>query len=707
MPENIGTSFSYLLQPVRFLRSYQRRNLRSDLIAGLTVAVVLLPQAIAYALIADLPPQVGLYTAIIGAIVAALWGSSNHLQTGPTNAISLLVLSSLITTSTTNAIESLILVGVMAVMVGVFQLVMGLVRLGVLVNFVSHSVVVGFSAGAGILIAVKQLPHLFGLSYPSHGMLETMHGFINHLPDTHPPSVILGFFTILLILVLRRIQPKLPGPLIGMALASAAVGFLGLAQQGVIVIGDIPRGLPPLTRFQLFNPGLIGELATGALAIAAIGLVEAISIARSIASQSGQRLDSNQELVGQGLSNIAAGIFSGYPGSGSFTRSAVNYDSGARTPMASLSSGFIVLIAMIAFAPLMAYIPRTALAGVLILTAIGMINRKEISRIWRGARDDAIIMVVTFLGTLFLHLEFAVLVGILLSFAVYIIRTSVPQVVPVLPDKSFRHFSHQLDAPPCPQLAIKDILGDMYFGAVSHIDKVVRQHLDNNPGQRFLLLRMHSVNHCDYSGIHALQEVVEAYREYGGDVFMVRVHEPVYDLMKTTGFCEFLGEDHFLSEDKAIFHIFQKILDPAVCIYECEIRAFYECQNLPKRIIPLDQLPRIKGVSAEEIEEIIAKDLWNALHGIEPHHIIDVREPREFYRGHIPQAKLHPLPMLLSEKLDLSNDHEVILVCRSGRRSRLAAGWLISQGYKNVKILQGGMLAWESAGLFEAIEDIH
>ena len=707
MLENLGISFSYLLQPIQFLRAYQLKNLRPDLIAGLTVAVVLLPQAIAYALIAELPPQVGLYTAIVGAIVAALWGSSNHLQTGPTNAISLLVLSSLLTTATTGTMESLVLVAIMAIMVGLFQLVMGMVRLGVLVNFVSHSVIVGFSAGAGILIAVKQLPHLFGLSYSSHGMLETMHGFVDHFGETNPYAVVLGFATVFLILVLRRIQPKLPGPLIGMVVASIAVGSLGLVSQGLVVIGEIPRSLPPLTRFQLLDPGMLSQIATGALAVAAIGLVEAISIARTIASQSGQRLDSNQEFIGQGLSNIASGIFSGYPGSGSFTRSAVNFDNGAQTPMASLASGVIVLVAMIAFAPLLAFVPRTALAGVLILTAIGMINRKEITRIWKGARDDAIIMVVTFLSTLFLHLEFAVLIGILLSFAVFITRTSVPKVVQVLPDANFKHFTPRKDQSPCPQLVIQDIMGDLYFGAVSHIGKVVHQHLHHNPGQRFLLLRMHSVNHCDYTGIHTLMDVVKIYREHGGDVYMVRVHDSVRELMESTGFCDFLGENNFLSEDVAITHIYQKVLDPAVCIYECEVRAFLECQNLPKRILPVDLFPHIALTSLDEVEEISAEDLWQALHDHQLKLVVDVREHREYHKGHIPEAALYPLPMLLSEKPELPDDGPVVLVCRSGRRSRLAANWLSNQGIKQVKILKGGMLAWESAELLIAVEDIY
>jgi SulP family sulfate permease len=375
--------------------------------------------------------------------------------------------------------------------------------------------------------------------------------------------------------------------------------------------------------------------------------------------------------------------------------------------MASLASGVIVLVAMIAFAPLLAFVPRTALAGVLILTAIGMINRQEIIQIWKGARDDAIIMVITFLSTLFLHLEFAVLIGILLSFAVFIIRTSVPKVVRVLPDANFKHFAPLRDQKPCPQLTIEDILGDLYFGAVSHIEKIVHQHLHKNPGQRFLLLRMHSVNHCDYTGIHTLMDVVKIYREHGGDVYMVRVHDSVRELMETTGFCDYLGKDNFLSEDNAIPHIFDKVLDPAVCIYECETRAFLECQNLPKRIIPVDQFPHNAETPLDKFEEISAGDLWEALHDHELDLVVDVREHREYHKGHIPEATLYPLPMLLSEKPELPDDGPIVLVCRSGRRSRLAANWLSSQGVKNVKILKGGMLAWESAELLVAVEDIY
>lgn len=692
------------LQPLGLFRGYELSSLRPDLIAGLTVAVILLPQAIAYALIAELPPQTGLYAAIVAAIVGALWGSSNHLQTGPTNASSLLVLSTLITMAAPGTAEYVILAGLLAVAAGVIRLAMGLARLGVLVNFVSHSVTVGFTAGAGVLIAINQLRHLLGLEFSNYGLVETVSGIVVHLPETHILTMSLGLGTMLLIVLLRLLNPKLPGPLIAMVVAAAVVGIAGLEQQGVVVIGELPRSLPPLSKLPLLNTRIIGQLAPGALAIAAIGLVEAMSIARSISGHSGQRLDSNQEFVGQGLANIAAGFFSGYPCSGSLTRSAVNFDAGAQTRLAGAFSGLFVLVAMLALAPFAAYVPRAALSGVLILTAYSMVDRKGIVRILKGARADAVIMVVTSLATLFLSLEFAVLAGILLSFAVYIIKTSVPRVSSVLPDERYRHFIYQPEKTPCPQLAVLDILGDLYFGAVSHVEKAIGQHLAANPTQRLLLVRMHSVQQCDFSGIHALESIVRSIRDQGGDLFMVRVREPVLDLMRTTGFWATLGGDHFLEEDAAISHLFYKVLDPAVCIYECEVRAFKECQNLPKATFP-SEIPLHTEIPTGRVAEVPPRDLWQRLHSSSPPHIVDVREAREFRQSHIPEARLVPLSRLLCEAPELPRDLPIVFVCRGGRRSIRAAYLVQNLGYEEVAVLRGGMLAWEAANFLAAVDE--
>ena len=693
----------YLLRPVRLFREYDRSHLRPDLIAAITVTVILLPQALAYALIVELPPEMGIYAAVAAGIVGALWGSSFQAHTGPTNALSLLVLSSLLITNEPGTPQFLVAAGMMAVMVGLFQLVMGLLRLGVLVNFVSHSVIVGFASGAGVLIAAKQLRHLLGLEFESHTLVETIQGVAANLLEAHQFTAALGIASIVIILWVRRINSKLPTALISMAFATIVVFILGLDDRGVAVIGLLPRGFPPLADIPIFDLDLIAQLSSGALAVGAIGLVETTAISRSIATHTGQRLDSNQEFVGQGLANMAAGFFSGYPSAGSFSRSAVNFKSGARTSVSAVFSGVFVLIATFLLAPMAAYLPRAALAGVLIVTAYDMIDRKEIARIFRGARGDAAILLVTFLGTLFLHIEFAVLAGILLSFALYIMSTSVPQVYPLLPDEEFRHFVRQVHQPPCPQLGVIEIQGDLYFGAVSHFEKAIHDHSSQHSEQRFLLLRMGSVNQCDFSGIHALESIVQSYRDNGGDVFIGRVREPVRELMDSTGFSQHLGEDHFLSSDTAIHYLFHRIIDPAICIYECPVRAFRECQNLPKREYPVE-IPLHTEIPAGSIEDLPPRQLWESLHGDSPPFVVDVREPREFQQGHIPTAKLVPLPELLSASQDLPADRSLVFVCRGGRRSTRAAYALHKRGYEKVRVLKGGMLAWEAAGLLEAVD---
>jgi SulP family sulfate permease len=332
-----------------------------------------------------------------------------------------------------------------------------------------------------------------------------------------------------------------------------------------------------------------------------------------------------------------------------------------------------------------------------------MIDRKEITRILHGAPGDVFIMATTFGATLLLPLQFAVLTGILSSFAVYILRTSLPRVVSVLPDDNFKHLIHRPDKPDCPQMAIFKILGDLYFGAVSNVEKVIHDHLVLNPDQRFLLVSMESVNHCDISGIHTLESILRTCRDRGGDLFFQRVQEPVLQIMQATGFADQLGKDNFLSEDHAISKIFHHILDPAICIYECEERVFLECQNLPKQIIAAEQIPLHTEIPTGKVNEILPNQLWEDLHGDKPPLIVDVREPREYQRGHIPQAKLIPLNQLLTQEIDLPREQSIVTVCRSGRRGSRAAFALSTKGY-TTHVLKGGMLGWENAGLLEAIE---
>ena len=697
-------TLDYFTQPVRILRGYRRGFLRYDLMAGLTVAVVMLPQAIVFAFIAGMPPATGLYTAIIGSIVAALWGSSEHAQSGPTNTHSLLTLSVVMTVAAVGTPEFLAAAGLLTIMVGVFRLLVGVTRLGILTNFVSDSVIVGFTAGAGILIAVNQLPHLLGVHLERvSGFSHTLMQIAQHLPEVNIPTLMLGVGTILVILIMQRINEKLPGPFIAMILAALVVTVLGLEQMGIAVIGELPRGLPPLAKIPFTDWQLMGRLSTGALAVGAIGLVQTTSITRSISSVTRQRVDSNQEFVAQGLANIASGLFSGFLVTTSFNRSSLNLQSGARTQLAAAFSGLFVLAGMFIFAPYAAMIPRTALAGVLMVIAYRMVDIKEIRRLLHGGRGDALIMATTLISTLLFPLEYAVLVGITMSLIRYILRTSTPRVVPVLPDESHKHLIYQPDKPQCPQLAVIEVQGDLYFGAVNHVEEIIMENMRQHPDQRYLLLRMQNVQLIDISGIHMLEFLMDAYREEGGDMYLVKVRGPVYQRMLDLGFVAHLGEDHFLEEDEAISYIFYRVLDPAVCIYECDVRAFAECQNLPR---PPEQLkiPPLAKLSELTVPTISAVDLYQALRTSNPPMVIDVREPREFKRSHIPQARNTPLAKLLQEPPDLPRNAPIVLVARTTRRSRRAAYVLQQQGFQNLILLEGGMQAWENADLLTAVD---
>jgi len=696
---------SFLLHPVAMFKAYKLADLRPDMVAGLTIAVVLLPQAIAYAMIAELPPEVGLYAAIVGAIVGALWGSSLHLHTGPTNASSLLVLASWVTVAQPGTPEFIAAAGYLAVLVGLIKLVMGMARLGVLVNFVADSVVVGFTAGAGILISLNQLKHLLRVELPaSPEIIETIRALVANLDQLHLPSMYLGLGTIVLVGVLKKFMSKLPAALVGMVAASVVTGVLKLDEQGVQVLGAIPRTLPPLKGLPLLSPDLFWKLTAGALAVSAIGLVEAISSARSIAARSGQHLLSNQEFVGQGLASIAAGFFSGYTVSGSFTRSAINYEAGGRTPLASVFSGLFVLVAMLVFAPLAVYLPRTALAGVLLVTAYYMVDRREMKKILQTSFGDSSVMISTMLATILLPLEFAVLAGMLVSFARYLIKTSTPTVVSVIPDSSFRHFEPAPHKAVCPQLGIVRVEGSLYFGAVHHVEEQIRLNQETNPRQKFLLLRLHQVDHCDVSGIHMLSGVVASYRRRGGDVFLDGVRPKVLKMIRLYGFDEVLGLDKILNDSDTISHLFHKVLHPGFCVYDCQERVFAECQALPKDDHAA-HLPEDTDIPDHEIDTVIPTTLKLLLD--DPYDemvLLDVREPSEFKKWHIPGSTNMPLRMLADDVPLVTTEQSVVFVSRIGRRSALAAVIMQDYGQTRVFNLKGGMLAWEAAGFPLAVE---
>ena len=696
----VRENIAFFSHPLHTLRTYRAENLRPDLVAGLTVAAVLLPQAIAYALLAELPPQFGIYTAIVGAIFGSLWGYSAQMHTGPTNTLSLLVLSALLPLAAPGSPEFLAAAGLMAVMIGVAQIFMGLARLGVLVNFVSDSVIVGFAAGAGVLITANQLRYLLGLSIPSvPEFYRTIWEVVSHLPQTNWYSLGLGLGTVLVVGLIKKARPRWPASLIGLVMASALVALLHLDRVGVSVLGELPRTLPQLTRLPIFNLTLIGKLSTGALAVAAMGLIQSLSIARTYAVQSGENLDSNQEFVGQGVANVMSGVFSGYVGSGSFLLSAVKRENGGHTPFASVFSGVWVLVAVLLLAPLTVYLPRAALAGVLVVTALGMMDRKEMKRIWRASLGDSLIMVATLLATVLLPLEFAVLAGVLVSFVRFIVKTSMPSVYSVVPSEDYRHLIPSMGQTICPQLAVITISGPLYFGATHHVESAIREELLTHPAQKLLLLRLHLVDHCDVSGIHVLEAIVRFSRQHDGDVYLAGVRSAVQERMQLAGFDVQLGREHFLKRDEAIGYLFYHVLDPAVCVYQCPFRVFAECQALPKYEFSSPVSPLTFPEHEVQTWQVNELKWFLDQEGLIPKlTIVDVREPAEYEAGHIPQAQLLPMRMVPYQSKNFSKDSALVLVCRTGRRSRLAAGIMQDLGFTHVFNLEGGILAWEGAG---------
>tara|TARA_B100001123_G_C15330230_1_gene1030977 strand:- start:1903 stop:4068 length:2166 start_codon:yes stop_codon:yes gene_type:complete len=689
----------FFARPIHVINDYRPSDLRPDIVAGLNVAVVLTPQAIAYALIAGLPPYMGLYAAVVASIVGSLWGSSYHLQTGPTNAVSLLMFYSLLTVAETGSYEFIVAAGLMAVMVGIIQILVGVAHMGVLVNFVSDSVITGFTAGAGILIAVSQLPHLLRIPVDHvPGVYNILLQIGEGSAGIHPPSLILGLVTLGVMIGVGTIKTGMPITFVGMVVSALVVVTFGLQEQDVVVLGELPRQLPPIANIPILDLELVGKLSTGALAVSAIGLVEAISISRSVAAESGQRIDSNQEFVGQGLSNIFAGLFSGYSCSGSFTRTVVNYSSGGRTAMSGVYAGVWVLVAIMIFGPFASYLPRAGLACVLIVTAWRMVNRVEIARIFRSSNGDTIIMIVTFMATLFLPLEFAVLAGMLVSFAQYLVQSATPRVWPVVPDDNFRYFLAEDERSVCPQLGMIAIEGSLYFGAVHHVENAIRLNSEQHPDQYLLLLRLHLVDKCDVSGIHMLESVVRRYRERNGDVYLVGARPQVVDMMEASGFIQYLGKDNLLSREDAVSHLFHNVLDYGICKYHCNVRVFAECQPIIKSG-DIGNSSIAVEVKEYDVDYCSAQDLHSVI-GAESGEILvfDVREKDEYKRIRIPGSSNLPITHLMKGIEDVSKDANVYLVCRSGRRSLRAAHMMNTLGYQHVRVLGGGMLGWEAAG---------
>ena len=564
-----------------------RDSLRADLMAGITGAVVVLPQGVAFATIAGMPPEYGLYAGMVPAIVAALFGSSWHLVSGPTTAASVVLFSSVSGLAEPGSAHYVQLVLTLTFMVGVIQLAMGLARMGVLVNFISHSVLVGFTAGAAILIAAKQLKNFFGVEMPRGGHVhDIVLAFVERIPDINPYATVVAAATLLCGIVIKIWVPRAPYLIIAMVVGSLFAAALNLvfgAEAAQIqTVGALPATLPPLSSPQ-FSLQVIRDLAPTVLAVTLFALTEAVSIGRSIAIKSGQHVNGNQEFIGQGLSNLAGSFFSGYVATGSFNRSAMNYQSGARTPMAAMFAGMLLIVTVLLVAPLASYLPNGAMAGILFLVAWRLIDISQIAHIFKSSRAETSVLLVTFLGAVFLELEFAIFMGVMLSLVLYLNRTSHPHIRSRTPNPEDpkRKFTTNSSLPECPQLKILRIDGSLFFGAVPHVQQVLRTLQERTPSQRFLLIFAHGINFIDMAGAEYLAKVAESCRAAGGKLFLYRVKEQVMTTLERTGHIDDIGRDNIdHSKTRLIARAFEQ-LDHDICA-TCDARIFYECAGVPR-----------------------------------------------------------------------------------------------------------------------------
>ncbi|MCK5720875.1 MAG: SulP family inorganic anion transporter [Thiomargarita sp.] len=559
-----------------------RNSIKADLLAGLTGAVIVLPQGVAFAMIAGLPPEYGLYTAMVTPIIAALFGSSLHLISGPTTAISIVVFSAISHHAEPGTAEFLNLALTLTFLAGVYQLAFGLARLGTLVNFVSHSVVVAFTAGAAILIMTSQLKHILGVYIPKgESFLHTWVDVFNSIGLINYYILTVALSTLIAALLFKHFWPRLPYMLLAMIFGSLVSLILGAEANGIHLVGEMPAHLPPLSMPD-FSIATIRQLAPEAFAVALLGLIEAVSIARSVATKSNQHINSNQEFIGQGLSNMVGSFFSSYAGSGSFTRSGINYQTGAKTPLSAIFAAIFLALTVLFIAPLTAYLPIAAMGGIILLVGYNLIDFHHIKSIINASRSETSILIVTFLATLLLELEFAIYAGILLSLIFYLNRTASPKIITLAPDpeEKRRHFTNleRQKLPECPQLKVIRIDGSLFFGAVSYTSTKLHQMKATDPTLTHLLIITKAINFIDVAGAEMLVQEAKYWKEQGGGLYLCGLKMETDKFLRSGGYLDEIGEHNlFTAKKEAIAEIYKR-LDYQFC-QTCERRIFRECKQ--------------------------------------------------------------------------------------------------------------------------------
>lgn len=531
--------FRDLVPIVRWAPDYARRDLRADLAAGLTIGAMLVPQAMAYALLAGLPPEVGLYAATIPVLAYAVFGTSRQLAVGPVAIVSLLTASALAPLVEEGTAGYLAAAALLALMVGVIHLVLGLARLGFLVNLLSHSVLVGFTAAAAIIIGFSQAKHLLGVSVERQDhFLDTVIEVGRNLGDTHGATLALGLAALVALFLLKRFVPRVPAALAVVIGSIVAVEALDLESRGVKVVGDIPDSLPAFALPE-FSGSLAGDLVVTALVITLVGFMESIAVAKVYARRHRYTVDPNQELIGLGAANVAAGVFGGYPVTGGFSRTAVNDTAGARTPLASIVTVLIVLVTIAFFTPLLASLPNAALGAIIVVAVVGLVDVAEMRHIARVKRSDLVGLGVAFVATLALGIELGIAVAVVASMLVVFARMSMPHSATLgrlAGTATYRNVERFPEARTTGGIAILRVDAALSFVNAASIKRLLLEQAETlSDAPRALVLDASGINDIDATGVEMLDELLPELDELDVTLHLTDVKGPVRDVLHRAG----------------------------------------------------------------------------------------------------------------------------------------------------------------------------
>ena len=541
-----------------WLSNYDKTNLRGDVSAGLTVGVMLIPQGMAYAMLAGLPPIYGLYASLVPLLIYAMFGTSRQLAVGPVAMVALMVAAGVSSLAEPGTDEYITLAIVLAFMIGVIQFGMGLLRLGFLVNFLSHPVITGFTSAAAIIIGFSQLQHLLGISLPrTNYFYEILYYAFHGLRDVNIPTLLLGITGIAVIIALKKWKKTFPSQLLVVAIGIIVVWIFGLYEKGVRIVGDVPGGLPAFS-VPYLDAGVMQSLLPIALAIALVSFMESIAVAKAMVHRHRDyKLDSNQELIGLGAANIGGSFFQSFPVTGGFSRTAVNDQAGAKTGLSSIISAGLIGITLLFLTPLFTYLPNAILASVIIVAVIGLIDIKEMIFLWKTKRDDFSMLAVTFLATLFIGIEEGIATGVVISLVMVIYRSTKPHVAVLgkIPGthayrniKRFPHVEQHED------ILIIRFDSQLYFANVEYFKEKLRKlEEEKEKPLKLVIIDAASITSIDASGIHALREVIDDYKTRGITLYLTGIIGPVRDALYRAGIIQYLGEDHiFLDVEEAM-----------------------------------------------------------------------------------------------------------------------------------------------------------